>query len=108
MKTTFGKLAAGCAFALALSLPVAAEEPVWPADFWTQVSNHVVAVAPSGTQVAHDSNVVAFSSFAQFSLPGEGFGTVAAPFDSICWLNFITDAMWLDKRPPFGMTLSFK
>lgn len=104
--TLMAFLAAG--ICIGARLCASADAPAWPDTFWTQVSNHVAAVAPSGGQVAHDSNASVFSSFAQFSLPGEGFGTVAAPFDSICWLNFITDVMLLDKRPPFGMTLSFK
>ena len=50
MKTTFGKMVAGCAFALALALPVVAEEPVWPADFAAQVEANRAAAQPGAGQ----------------------------------------------------------
>ena len=50
MKAIFGRLAAGCAIALALVLPVAAENPVWPADFAAQVAANRAAAQPGAGQ----------------------------------------------------------
>ena len=74
MKTTFGKLAAGCAFALALSLPVAAEEPVWPADFAAQVAANRAAAQPgAGQSGTSDEGIIVssvrkwYEAFSQFA-----------------------------------------
>ena len=50
MKTTFGRLVAGCAFALALALPVVADEPVWPADFAEKLAANRAAAQPGAGQ----------------------------------------------------------
>ena len=85
-----------------------ADAVAWPADFWAQVSTHVAVTAPAGAQVGQASNAEEFGSFAWADMPGGGFGTVSAPFDSICWLRFVTDAILLDTRPPAGATILFR
>ena len=42
-KSTIGRLAAGCVLGLALALPAAADEPVWPSDFDTKVAANIAA-----------------------------------------------------------------
>ena len=89
-------------------LCASADAPAWPDTFWTQVSSHVAAVTPSGGQVGESANPEAFGSFAYQSFPGAGFGSVAAPFDSVCWLYLFTGTLWLDPRPPAGFCIDFK
>ena len=57
-----------------------AAAPAWPADFWTQVSNHVDAVAPSGSQIATRAESVAVN----FSVSGasDPYGTSEEPFST--------------------------
>ena len=57
-----------------------AAAPAWPADFWTQVSNHVNAVAPSGVQVDTASESIALS-FAN-SAASDSYGTSEEPFST--------------------------
>ena len=73
MKTTFGKLAAGCAFALALSLPVAAEEPVWPADFAAQVAANRAAAQPGAGQSGTSSESIIASAVRKWYVAFSGF-----------------------------------
>ena len=57
-----------------------AAAPAWPADFWTQVSNHVNAVEPSGVQVATASESLSLS----FAVPAasDSYGTSEEPFST--------------------------
>ena len=104
--TLMAFLAAG--ICIGARLCASADAPAWPDTFWTQVSNHVAAVAPSGGQVGEDANPEAFGSFAYQSFAGAGFGSVAEPFDSVCWLYLFTGTLWLDPRPPAGFSIGFK
>ena len=98
----------GAGICIGALLCASADAPAWPDTFWTQVSNHIAAVTPTGTQVGDVANPVAFSSVAFAALPGEAFGTVQTPFDSVCWFHLFTGTLRLDVRPPFGMTINFK
>ena len=102
------KVFAGLFLAMAAGGAVMADAVAWPNDFWNQVSNHVAAVAPMGGQIAQGTNPAAFDSAAWGALEGAGFGTVAAPFDTVCRLFFITEPILLDTRPPNGTTFSFR
>ena len=57
-----------------------AAAPAWPADFWTQVSNHVNAVAPSGTQIASGAGTMEAVPFAASESPA--YGTAETPFST--------------------------
>ena len=89
-------------------LCASADAPAWPDTFWTQVSNHVVAVSPSGGQIGEGTNPEVFGSFAYQSFASAGFGSVAEPFDSVCWLYLFTGTLWLDPRPPAGFCIGFR
>ena len=78
-KTAFRPILFGIA-ALAATLIGFAAAPAWPADFWTQVSNHVNAVEPSGVQVATASESLSLS----FAVPAasDSYGTSEEPFST--------------------------
>lgn len=78
-KTAFRPLLFGLA-AFAAALIGFAAAPAWPADFWTQVSNHVNAVAPSGVQVDTASESIALSFSASAS--SDSYGTSEEPFST--------------------------
>ena len=67
-----------------------AAAPAWPANFWTQVSNHVDAVAPSGSQIATRAESVAVKfSVSEASNP---YGTSEEPFSTE--LPSSDDSLW--------------
>ena len=76
---------------------VHADAIAWPSDFWTQVSNHVAAVASA--PVAS----VAQSGFATFAVVrGEvagSLGTSARPFDSRLAAQFVSEAHRVSSLP---------
>ena len=72
MKTTFGRLAAGCAIALALALPVTAEEPVWPADFAAQVAANRAAAQPDAGQSGTSSESIIASAMRKWHVAFSG------------------------------------
>ena len=78
-KKAFQLLLFGLA-AFAATLIGFAAAPAWPADFWTQVSNHVNAVAPSGAQVATATESISLS----FAVPAasDPYGTSEEPFST--------------------------
>ena len=73
MKTTFGKLAAGCAFALALALPVVADEPVWPADFAAQVAANRADAQPRAGQSGTSAESIIVSAVRKWYVAFSGF-----------------------------------
>ena len=78
-KTAFRPILFGLA-AFAAALIGFAAAPAWPADFWTQVSNHVNAVEPSGVQVATASESLSLT-FA-VSAASDSYGTSEEPFST--------------------------
>ena len=76
---------------------VHADSIAWPSDFWTQVSNHVAAVA--SVPVAS----VAQSGFATFAVARDevagSLGTSARPFDSRLAARFVSDAHRVSSLP---------
>lgn len=73
---TCGILAAGCFLCLALALPAAADEPVWPADFDAQVAANLAAAQPGAGQSGSTGDTIAswmrkicaaFSGFVSFN-----------------------------------------
>ena len=73
MKTTFGRLVAGCAFALALALPVVADEPVWPADFAAQVAANRAAAQPGAGQSGTSAESIIVSAVRKWYVAFSGF-----------------------------------
>ena len=78
-KTAFRPILFGIAAFAAVLIGFAAA-PVWPADFWTQVSNHVNAVKPSGVQVATASESITLSF--TVSAASDSYGTSEEPFST--------------------------
>ena len=58
-----------------------AASPAWPSDFWTQVTNHINAVAPSGTQIDTGNCPMAADSTVK-RVPSAAYGTVEEPFST--------------------------
>ena len=72
-----------------------AASPTWPSDFWTQVTNHINAVAPSGVQVSTANRSMRSADRVVASSPA--YGTTELPFSTVCpatadsgWVNVIT------------------
>ena len=63
------------------AISLSADTPAWPSDFWTQVSNHVEAVAPSGTQIGTSNCLMAADSTVK-GLVSAAYGTVEEPFST--------------------------
>jgi len=58
-----------------------AASPAWPSDFWTQVTNHINAVAPSGTQIDTGNCPMAADSTVK-RVVSAVYGTVEEPFST--------------------------
>ena len=85
----------GIVVSAAISLYAAA--PAWPSDFWTQVSNHVNAVAPSGVQISSGDSSMQSAGRVASSSPA--YGTAELPFSTVYPTSAESDWANVDTGP---------
>ena len=74
-------IAAMSVIVVSAAISLYAASPTWPSDFWTQVTNHINAVAPSGTQIDTGNCPVAADSTVK-RVVSAAYGTVEEPFST--------------------------
>ena len=76
---------------------VHADAIAWPSDFWTQVTNHVAAIASAPVASAAQAGFTSFA-VAHGEVAGS-LGTSARPFDSRLEAQFVSDAYRVSSLP---------
>ena len=84
-----------------------AETPDWPANYDAELSAHLAAITPQGTQVALSQEIrVTATDNVQAEL--SGFGSDAEPFDSIYCLVQVVGPIKFNSFPTVGFLLFLK
>ena len=74
-------LAAMSGIVVSAAISLHAASPAWPSDFWTQVTNHINAVAPSAAQIDTGNCPMAADPTLK-RVVSAAYGTVEEPFST--------------------------